>query len=129
MPDLAPQGFGDLLRALEGERDHVDDGIGVERRDPRAERPRLVLGDAIRRDGLYIRPGSVRFIGLGLPAADIDDFVARLNQHRHQIGAHVTAASDNDDPHIVPSVRLRLAQRHARGQPKAAIGGPPYGVS
>jgi hypothetical protein len=100
MPNPAPQRLDKMPGACGRERDHVDDAVGPERRDLCAERPRPLLSIAIDRHRLHRRPGAVRLIRLGLPAADIDDVMPRFDQHWNEIRADMPAATDDDYSHF-----------------------------
>ena len=62
----------EMLRTGQSEADHVDDDVGLERRNARPEAAVGVLGIAVDGDGGHLTPGGVRTVGLALAAADAE---------------------------------------------------------
>jgi hypothetical protein len=60
--------------------------------------PKLRSASSVSRSALVeVTPGGVRTIGLTLAAADVDYFMAGLDQPRNQERSHVPAATDHHD--------------------------------
>src|SRR5690606_35893819 len=92
----APQRLHQLAGAGQGEADHVDDDIGLERGDGGAELARGLGGLTVEGDGLDRLPRLVLAVRLAAAAGDVQYPVPALDQSRHQIGADVPAAADDD---------------------------------
>jgi len=99
MLDFACQGAGQVLRAGEGEADHVDDDVRGQRDDGRPELAGGLGCAAIDGHAADRLPGCMGAVGRTLVAADHDDLVAGFDQARHQVGADVTTATDDNDTH------------------------------
>jgi hypothetical protein len=86
-----------VLRAGRSEADEIDDCIRLERCDPRAERPRGVLGCAVDVDALYCVPCRMWYIRLPLSTAGDDYFVPGGDEPWNQERADVAGTADDDD--------------------------------
>src|SRR5450759_2604543 len=126
------QRFDDVARALEREADHVDHDGGPQGRNTRPEGAGRLGGHAVDRDLLHRFPGRVRAIRLTLLPADIDDFVAGLNQAGHQVRADmpVTTYDHNSHSLCLRIPRWRIAQtRFTSPQSICAAGAHGWGDS
>ena len=97
MPHLTAQGLDQMSRARFGEADHVDDDIGPQIADFPAEGAGLLLGFAGEGHRADEFPSAMRLIRRALAAADGNHLESRGNQPRHEIGADMTASSDDYD--------------------------------
>src|SRR5262245_44559715 len=97
MPDLSPQRLDHVLRARSVERNHIDDDVGTEIRDFRAELPGFFFCPAIEQYVLDMAPGVVGTIGFRGAAADIHDLIPKLDESGHQVAPDVTTPTDHDD--------------------------------
>ena len=88
-----PQRVHQLLRGRGREAEHVDDGVGNQRRDPLAE----VLGPAVDGEPLDPAPLRCRRVGLARAPADRHDLVPGPDQPRDEVGPHVPGGADDDD--------------------------------
>jgi hypothetical protein len=86
-----------MSRACFGKADHVDDDIGTQFADFPAEGAGTLLGFAGQSDCAHEFPGAMRLIRRPLSATDGNDLESRGNQPRHEIGADMTASSDDHD--------------------------------
>ena len=111
MPHLTAQGLDQMSRARFAEADHVDDDIGPQIADFRAEGAGLLLGFAGEGHRAHEFPSAMRLIRRALSAANRDYLESRGNQPGHEIGADMTGSSDDYDA------------RHRCSLPTANIGG------
>jgi hypothetical protein len=97
MPYLTAQGLDQMSRVCFAEADHVDDDIGPQIADFRAEGANLLLGFAGQGHRAHEFPSAMRLIRRALSAANRDYLESRGNQPGHEIGADMTGSSDNYD--------------------------------
>ena len=111
---LAAQRLDELLRARQGEADHVDDDVGLEGLDRRAKAAGLLGRIAIDGDAAHRLPRGIFGIGRALAAADVDHFVPGLDEPRHQIGADMPAATND---YYARHIALPCPLRHRSSPP------------
>ncbi len=97
MPHPPAERLDEMARARLGEADHVDDDVGLELCDLRAERAGLLLVLAEKRDGAHGFPGAMRRIGRTRAAADGNHLEAGSDEARDEISADVAGSSDDHD--------------------------------
>ncbi|GMA86084.1 hypothetical protein GCM10025868_13340 [Angustibacter aerolatus] len=99
VPDLAAQRVDQRLRRVEREADQVDDGVRLQVEHRAAEGALGVLLLAVGAHLPHARPlGCVGVRGAAAPA-DVDHLVPGAHEARHEVGADVAAAPDDDDAH------------------------------
>ena len=70
---------------------------GFRSRTFRPKVPVLLLGIAVERDGPHRLPRGVRPVRFAFAAANVDDLEAGFDEAWHQVGADMTAATDDHD--------------------------------
>jgi hypothetical protein len=97
MPHLPAQGLDQMSCACFGEANHVDDDIGPQFADLPTESASILISFAGKRNGAHELPRAVGLIWRALSAADGNHLEPCGNQPWHEIGADMTASSDDDD--------------------------------
>ncbi|HEX3977684.1 MAG TPA: hypothetical protein VHW96_15565 [Solirubrobacteraceae bacterium] len=91
------QRLHELLPGLRREAEHVDDGIGPERRHALAEHPFDVFRFPVHSDPLDPAPLRRGHVGVAFTAAERHDLVARSHQARDQVAPDMPGGADDDD--------------------------------
>jgi hypothetical protein len=94
------QAFNDLLRARDGETNHVNHDIRFEIAHARTEPSLLVFRCAIHSHLLNGPPGAVRLIRFSLGTRDVDHFVFRRYEAWDKIGAYMTTSANHHNAHV-----------------------------
>src|SRR5215469_6219980 len=98
VPHLSTQRLDHLPRPLELVRDHVNDDVRIEPRNPGAESAFCLFGPAVHHNLFDGLPGGMWPVGCRGTAADIYNLVSTLDKGGHEIASDMSAPSNDDDP-------------------------------
>jgi hypothetical protein len=97
--DVTAYTFDDLLRAGDGETDHVDHDIRLEIADALPEDALCIFLFPVRTHLLNRTPRAMCLIRITLGARDIDHFVPCRYKSRHKVGTYMAASTNNHYTH------------------------------
>ena len=88
-----------LLRARGSKANKINNCIGAERGDARAECAGSILRGPVDLDAFYCVPCRMRYIRRARSTAGDDYLVTRVNQSRDEECADMTGSSNDDNSH------------------------------